>query len=60
MTWPESVCGAGLPLLRVGFFTHNRAFDLTKARRVLGYEPKWSHGNGIAVTIEWYRANGDV
>jgi nucleoside-diphosphate-sugar epimerase len=42
---------------RVGFFTHDRAFDLTKAREVLGYEWKWSHRDGIAATIEWYRAN---
>ncbi len=40
---------------RVGFFTHNRAFDLTKARERLGYESRWSHADGIAETIRWYR-----
>jgi nucleoside-diphosphate-sugar epimerase len=43
---------------RVGFFTHNRAFDLTKARERLGYQSKWSHPEGIAATVDWYRANG--
>ena len=43
---------------RVGFFTHNRAFDLSKARKHLGYNPQWSHKAGIAKTIEWYREEG--
>ncbi len=40
---------------RVGFFTHNRAFDLTKAREKLGYESSWPHDRGIEATIRWYR-----
>lgn len=40
---------------RVGFFTHNRAFDLTKAKEVLGYESKVDNRTGIAGTIAWYR-----
>jgi nucleoside-diphosphate-sugar epimerase len=40
---------------RVGFFTHNRAFDLSKARTVLGYRSQWSNREGIARTIDWYR-----
>jgi len=43
---------------RVGFFTHNRAFDLSKARKHLGYNSQWSHKDGIAKTIEWYREEG--
>ena len=43
---------------RVGFFTHHRAFDLTKARERLGYQSKWSHPEGIAATVDWYRAKG--
>ncbi|MDX1541828.1 MAG: NAD(P)-dependent oxidoreductase [Geminicoccaceae bacterium] len=45
---------------RVGFFTHNRAFDLTKARERLGYTSNWDHRRGIAETIAWYRAQGLV
>lgn len=41
-------------LRRVGFFTHNRAFDLSKAKKHLGYESRWSNKMGIAKTIEWY------
>ena len=47
------------PLLfrrRVGFFTHDRAFDLSKARERLGYHSKLSHREGIAKTIAWYRS----
>lgn len=39
---------------RVGFFTHNRAFDISKAKDVLGYSPRWNEHDGIAKTIEWY------
>ena len=45
---------------RVGFFTHNRAFDLTKARERLGYSSSWSHRDGIRETIRWYRDEGLV
>ena len=31
---------------RVGFFTHNRAFDLTKAREHLGYVSRWDNRDG--------------
>jgi nucleoside-diphosphate-sugar epimerase len=40
---------------RVGFFTHNRAFDISKAKSLLGYKPCWSDKDGIANTIEWYK-----
>ncbi len=40
---------------RVGFFTHNRAFDLSKARERLGYSSTWNHRDGVAETIRWYR-----
>jgi nucleoside-diphosphate-sugar epimerase len=40
---------------RVGFFTHNRAFDLTKAQKHLGYVSKVDNKSGIAETIAWYR-----
>lgn len=45
---------------RVGFFTHNRAFDLTKARERLDYVSKVDNPSGIAQTIAWYRDKGLV
>lgn len=56
----EAACapfGVRPPLFRrrVGFFTHNRAFDLSKARSRLGYQSRWDHRAGIAETIRWYR-----
>lgn len=41
---------------RVGFFTHRRAFDLTKAKTHLGYVSKVNNKSGIEETIAWYRA----
>jgi len=35
----------------------SRAADLTKARKLLGWEPKVSYKQGIEKTIEWYVAN---
>jgi nucleoside-diphosphate-sugar epimerase len=54
--------GAKPPLFRrrVGFFTHNRAFDLSKARRQLGYESKWPAEKGIPETTNWYRSEGFI
>jgi len=54
--------GARPPLFRrrVGFFTHNRAFDLTKAQKHLGYRSAWPHRDGITETIRWYREHGFV
>jgi nucleoside-diphosphate-sugar epimerase len=43
---------------RVGFFTHHREFDITKARRVIGYEPRVSLFEGIRRTAAWYAAAG--
>ena len=59
----ESVCrplGVRAPLFRrrVDFFHHNRAFDLGKAERLLGYRSRWDHERGIAESIDWYRKHG--
>jgi nucleoside-diphosphate-sugar epimerase len=43
---------------RVGFFTHNRAFDLSKAAHRLGYRSQWPHEDGIRATVEWYKEAG--
>ena len=38
---------------------YSRAADLTRARDVLGWEPRTSFADGLARTIEWYYANRD-
>lgn len=42
---------------RVEFFVKSRAFDNSKARRLIGYDPKISTEEGTKRTIEWYEAN---
>jgi dTDP-glucose 4,6-dehydratase len=34
--------------------------DASKAKRLLGWQPKVSFADGLSRTIEWYRANRDV
>ena len=41
---------------RPGDIKHSNA-DISKARRLLGYDPQWSFERGIAAAIEWYREN---
>ena len=43
---------------RVGFFTVHRAFDISKAKRVLGYRPRVPLDKGLRATADWYRAEG--
>jgi nucleoside-diphosphate-sugar epimerase len=43
---------------RVGFFTHNREFNIDKARRLLGYAPRILVREGIERTVRWYISNG--
>jgi dihydroflavonol-4-reductase len=40
---------------RVRFFTNNRSFDGTRARRVLGFEPAVPLDEGLRRTAAWYR-----
>jgi nucleoside-diphosphate-sugar epimerase len=59
----EKICvplGIDPPLhrRRVSFFTHNREFDIGKARRLLGFNPRVSVREGIERTIRWYVARG--
>ena len=39
-------------------FSHMRAFDISKARRMLGYEPKVPLEEGLRRTGAWYRQHG--
>jgi len=56
----EAVCvplGIEPPIYRrrVDFFTKSRAFDITRARREIGYAPRVGLRDGIARTLNWYR-----
>ena len=59
----EKICvplGVEPPIYRrrVDFFTKNRAFDISKARHMLGFNPKVSLREGIRRTAEWYSQEG--
>jgi dihydroflavonol-4-reductase len=59
----EAICapfGIEPPLYRrrVDFFTKSRAFDISRARQELGYQPSVDLREGIHRTLEWYRAQG--
>ncbi len=43
---------------RVNWFIKNRAFDISKAKRELGYEPKFDLKTGIKKTADWYIKEG--
>jgi dihydroflavonol-4-reductase len=59
----EAVClpfGLEPPLFRrrVDFYRKSRAFDTTRAREELGYNPIVDLKSGIHMTADWYRAQG--
>ena len=41
---------------RPGDIKHSNA-DISKARRLLGYDPQYDFARGISETIDWYREN---
>lgn len=41
---------------RIGDIRHSNA-DISKAERMLGYEPEWNFDRGIKASIEWYVEN---
>ncbi len=43
---------------RVDFFRKNRAFDISKAKRILGYRPGVDIEEGVRLTVDWYRREG--
>ncbi len=43
---------------RVDFFIKDRAFDISKAKRLLGYEPRVSLDEGLKITADWYKQQG--
>jgi nucleoside-diphosphate-sugar epimerase len=59
----EAVCaplGLRPPIYRrrVDFFRKSRAFDITRARQEIGYDPHVGIREGIQRSLEWYRAQG--
>lgn len=69
--WPVWTAGAACEALcrpfrihppiyrrRVDFFIKDRAFDISKAKRMLGYRPEVDMKTGIRKTAEWYKAQG--
>ena len=59
----EMVCrpiGIKPPIFRrrVGFFTHNRAFDLSKAANLLDYHSQMDAEEGVKITLDWYKEKG--
>jgi nucleoside-diphosphate-sugar epimerase len=42
---------------RVDFFVKDRAFDISKAKRLLGYSPQVSLDRGLQMTADWYVQN---
>ena len=53
-------CGIEPPLYRrrVDFYTKSRAFDISRARTEIGYDPQVGLRDGIRRTLDWYRAQG--
>ena len=43
---------------RVDWYRQNRAFDISKAKRDLGYNPTISLNEGLRRTAAWYKAEG--
>ena len=69
--WPVWLAGATCELVcvplgvepplyrrRVDFYRKSRAFDISRARAELGYNPRVSLQEGIRRTADWYRAQG--
>lgn len=69
--WPFWIAGAACEALctpfgieppiyrrRVDFFTKSRAFDISRARAELGFQPQVSLREGIRRTLDWYRQSG--
>ncbi len=43
---------------RLDFFIKDRAFDISKAKRLLGYQPRVSLDEGLRITANWYLEQG--
>lgn len=45
---------------RISFFKKNRAFDISKAKKILGYKPEYDLKKGIHLTSRWYMEKGYI
>jgi len=45
---------------RVAFFKKDRAFDISKAKKILGYRPAFDLKEGIHLTAKWYLEHGHI
>ena len=45
---------------RIDFFRKSRAFDISKAKRELGFQPRVDLREGIHRTASWYSENGHL
>lgn len=59
----EKICkplGIAPPIFprRVDWYRQDRAFDISRARKDLGYRPRIGLDEGLRRTAEWYRENG--
>jgi nucleoside-diphosphate-sugar epimerase len=67
--WAASICDKTFRLFsispplyprRVEFFALDRAFSIQKAKKLLGYQPKFNLEEGLALTADWYRTEGFI
>jgi len=42
---------------RIDLFRKSRAFDISKAKKILGFQPKVNLETGISLTAKWYKQN---
>lgn len=58
--WTFKPFGLEPPIHRrsVHFFTHDRKFDISKARKLLGFEPSIDLHSGMQLTADWYKQEG--
>lgn len=45
---------------RIDFFIKDRAFDITKAKTILNYDPKVTLEEGLTRTANWYKENNII
>jgi nucleoside-diphosphate-sugar epimerase len=55
---PSLKRSAPLTRSRLEFLTHSRVYDVTKARRVLGFDARTDLATGTKLSMAWYRAQG--
>lgn len=44
----------------IDFMTQHRAYEITKAKRLLGYRPKFSLKKGVMKSVVWYKKRGYI